>query len=161
MSETLRVCSKCRTAKPLSCFQRDARKTLGLRCDCRDCCTARHKRYRTTENGGARCREAVERYRKSAKGLVVVRKLSRRIVLRKHGLTEEDFRRLHKRQGGLCPICSAVLESGRTDIDHDHGTGKVRALLCRKCNLLLGYCQDSIDVLKAAIGYLENHKKME
>jgi dihydroorotase-like cyclic amidohydrolase len=43
-------------------------------------------------------------------------------------------------------------------VDHDHKTGKVRALLCRNCNTGLGNFQDSPELLKTAIQYLEEEK---
>lgn len=44
-------------------------------------------------------------------------------------------------------------------VDHDHKTGDVRALLCSRCNSLLGYADDSIELLKRAIAYLESFKE--
>jgi hypothetical protein len=38
--------------------------------------------------------------------------------------------------------------------DHDHATGMWRGYLCQRCNHLLGNARDSIDVLEAAIRYL-------
>lgn len=42
-------------------------------------------------------------------------------------------------------------------VDHDHRTGKVRALLCHKCNAALGNVNDSIDILKEMISYIDKH----
>lgn len=36
-------------------------------------------------------------------------------------------------------------------------TGKVRALLCHKCNAALGNVNDSIDILKEMISYIDKH----
>lgn len=54
---------------------------------------------------------------------------------KKYGWTEEDYRKVLEAQGGRCAICRQV----RTlFIDHDHGSGKVRGLLCNECNGILG-----------------------
>lgn len=34
--------------------------------------------------------------------------------------------------------------------------GKVRGLLCHKCNLMLGLCKDNVTLLNNAIKYLEH-----
>jgi hypothetical protein len=40
-------------------------------------------------------------------------------------------------------------------VDHDHKTGKVRGLLCHKCNKSIGGLQDSVVLLRKAADYLE------
>ena len=42
-------------------------------------------------------------------------------------------------------------------IDHCHITGKIRKLLCIRCNNALGFLDDSIERLKLCIQYLENN----
>jgi hypothetical protein len=42
-------------------------------------------------------------------------------------------------------------------IDHNHLTGKTRALLCDKCNVGLGSFRDNPDLLRKAAAYLEFH----
>jgi hypothetical protein len=79
-----------------------------------------------------------------------------------YGITLEQYDALLASQGTKCAICPATTPTGkgngRWHIDHDHKTGKVRGILCGRCNLLLGHAADSIEVLDLAIKYLERHK---
>lgn len=77
---------------------------------------------------------------------------ARRIELT-YGLSAADYQRLLAFQGGACAGCKGVRKY-RLNVDHDHATGLVRGLLCRRCNKLLRDVRDSIDVLAGAIDYL-------
>jgi hypothetical protein len=62
--------------------------------------------------------------------------------------------RLTYEQGGRCAICGEqVLDD--PCLDHCHATGKVRGVLCRKCNIGLGYFEDSPKLLALATAYLQ------
>lgn len=79
-------------------------------------------------------------------------------------LTAQQFDELWDRQGGRCAICSAILSIGTqngTHVDHDHDTGRIRGLLCPSCNRGLGQFKDDVDILKAAVSYLEKGGDLE
>lgn len=42
-------------------------------------------------------------------------------------------------------------------LDHCHASGKIRGVLCWRCNLALGYAGDSPDALRALAAYIESH----
>ena len=73
-----------------------------------------------------------------------------------HGITPHDWDELNEQQGGVCAICGDRERSrrGRLHIDHDHRTGKIRALLCSRCNCGLGAFGDDQSLMKLAIEYL-------
>lgn len=54
-----------------------------------------------------------------------------------------------------CQICGGKDSTKRLAIDHDHNTGKIRGVLCSKCNRALGYLNDNKELLQKAIAYLE------
>ena len=56
-----------------------------------------------------------------------------------------------------CAICGKPEVGRRLNIDHDHATGLVRGLLCRKCNAGIGLLGDNIEGLEAALEYLRRH----
>jgi len=78
-----------------------------------------------------------------------------------YGLTINDHSDLVKKQDGKCAICglqpSNENKYNQFYIDHNHTTGKIRGLLCNKCNFAIGHFNDSIDILKNAIKYLEEN----
>jgi hypothetical protein len=72
----------------------------------------------------------------------------------RYGLSAEDYRQMLERQGGLCAICLQAPHGYALHIDHCHATGRVRGLLCRKCNMAIGLFADNPDRLQRAIEYL-------
>jgi hypothetical protein len=81
----------------------------------------------------------------------------RRARERKYGVTHDQYLVLLEAQGGVCAICGNSEQKRQLAIDHDHETGEIRGLLCDRCNPMLGYAQDDIAVLEAAIAYLKKH----
>jgi hypothetical protein len=71
-----------------------------------------------------------------------------------YGLSVEDYNALLVQQGGVCAICRKPSEH-RLCVDHCHLTRRVRGLLCRKCNLGIGYFDDDPRLLRAAVPYVE------
>lgn len=81
--------------------------------------------------------------------------------LSQYGLTFAEHEKLRWDQNGLCAICGQPQRKGKTDdlvIDHDHGTGTVRGLLCQPCNLGLGNFEDDIERMEHAIAYVKHHR---
>ena len=74
---------------------------------------------------------------------------------RTYGITQEQYDELLEFQGGVCAICGGERRYNLA-VDHDHGTGRVRGLLCKRCNKrLLPAALDSPDLLLAAAAYLQ------
>jgi len=80
----------------------------------------------------------------------------RKHILKKYNLTQIEYEQLLTLQNNSCYICGIKQNMIKKNlcVDHDHATGKVRGLLCVKCNTLLGLCQDSISILQKSIEYL-------
>jgi formate dehydrogenase maturation protein FdhE len=75
----------------------------------------------------------------------------------KYGLEITEYKRMFRQQKGRCAICHKPQKSRWLAVDHDHKTGKVRSLLCTRCNTILGQSGDSLKLLRAVIQYLRNH----
>lgn len=76
-------------------------------------------------------------------------------LIKRYGITQADYEQVHYLQGGGCHLCGrGVDEVGQLVVDHCHSTGTLRGLLCRDCNMALGYVHDNETTLRKMIGYL-------
>ncbi len=118
----------------------------------------------------SRCRECARAwgrnyYHKSAERRAKARSA---YVRRKYGLAIEELERMLDLQENQCAIChrhwSACPPAKRVRyertflqhlcVDHDHRTGRVRALLCNACNTVLGLFEEDLERFASAIAYL-------
>ena len=86
----------------------------------------------------------------------------------KHGFTREEALEILREQNG-CKICGIKLSEDNRGwyMDHDHNCCPIntscekcrRGILCRSCNLMLGFAKDNIEVLDKAIKYLQVYKE--
>jgi hypothetical protein len=82
-----------------------------------------------------------------------------------YGLKPGQYEEMLNKQGGKCSICrepeaSPDRHTGRARglfVDHDHATGRVRGLLCMRCNIGVGQFRDDVDLMKLAIEYLNRN----
>lgn len=124
---------------------------------CKDCLaefvngTVSRMPKRPALHPGPRCtthHRAVVRSRKAAN--------HEKRVQETYGLEKGEYAQLHEFQLGHCAICRrATGASRRLSVDHDHADGKVRGLLCRPCNTMLGHARDRVDFFERAKAYLE------
>lgn len=71
------------------------------------------------------------------------------------GMTWEDYKQMERKQKSKCAICGeGPTERTRLTVDHDHVTGKIRGLLCHRCNLVIGRMEDNPKLLTSAAAYL-------
>ena len=87
------------------------------------------------------------------------RSSARKLTLRtKFSLSISDYNELLQKQGGVCAICLMRSTSNsyhkNLAVDHDHKTGRIRGLLCMRCNTALGAFNDDRHILQRAIVYL-------
>jgi hypothetical protein len=78
-----------------------------------------------------------------------------------YGMPIADYEKMRMAQDSRCAVCGkheSDTHRKRLFVDHDHVTGKIRALLCQQCNTALGMVNDDADILFALVGYLEEHK---
>jgi len=83
-------------------------------------------------------------------------------AFKKYGLSAAELADLRAAHAGRCGICATHRPGGKSNtefhIDHDHGTGAIRGLLCAACNTAIGLFQNNPTHLRAAADYLERHR---
>lgn len=81
-------------------------------------------------------------------------------IQKRYGISLKEYNSMLKDQNDSCYICKAHKDTQkrRLHIDHNHKTGKVRALLCHYCNATIGNAKEDIKRLTNIIGYLKEFK---
>lgn len=155
-------CYLCGESKPLSEYQPSVIKAgCGA---CRSCKYTAKRAYEQRQPQKAAA--ARNRHRKANLDhhRAVVRDYFRRnpdrrrdYNLRRYDITSQEYDRLLSAQGGACACCGATQnrDGKRLFVDHDHETGAIRGLLCRKCNAGIGALGDDIAGVERALAYLK------
>jgi hypothetical protein len=150
-SALVKTCGKCKQTKEFSFFYsksgplRYEGRPSGYSSNCKACISELHKTDRVKERrleirklGGARNSE----------------------LKREYGITLNDYYSMLALQGGACRICkrkdSGHITRKNLCVDHDHRTGRVRGLLCNRCNHAVGLFNDNPDICLSAAEYLTN-----
>jgi hypothetical protein len=90
--------------------------------------------------------------------------------LREYDLSVVEHRKLFIQQNGVCAICrepetastgEGITKPRALGVDHDHRSGRVRALLCLRCNLAIGHLRESPLLARAVATYLEQQLTKE
>lgn len=74
----------------------------------------------------------------------------------RYGIDREEFEQRARAQGGACAICGN--DEKRLVVDHNHSTGKVRDLLCDRCNRAVGVVEEP-GMVEKLLAYLDRHRE--
>jgi hypothetical protein len=142
----MKTCTNCKTEKPLAAFSRDKRRGHAARC--KECRKAEVNAWRAANRDSYNEKERARYARTPTKWSGHLK--------RRYGIDSVEYAERLKAQNGCCAICkaSAAALAETLAVDHDHATGKVRGLLCAKCNQMLGCARDRQEVLRAGAEYL-------
>ena len=144
MSELTKTCTTCGETKLISKFWKGSSKSLGVQHRCTKCGKAYNKKFWASKAGR---RTHLANKLKSS-----------------FGLSLGEYDSMLDAQGGVCLICGGTEGRKyrgvptRLAVDHDHKTGKVRGLLCYRCNSVLAFVNDDVDLLQTHINYINKHK---
>lgn len=120
--------------------------------------------WHNPQSRGRRCRPCYLLYMKKRYAEESPEK-RRNTVLKRYGTTSQEYDKLLEFQQGGCAICRQPPEEGKNlSVDHNHETNEIRGLLCRNCNLVLGYSKENENILWNTLEYLKRttwNKKIE
>jgi Recombination endonuclease VII len=126
-----RRCPRCQEIKALEDFSRNRSSKNGFGSYCKPCHNQVVRANRLKHHGSTRSFHPNRRYRVDAAQVAWM-------ILQ---------------QGGVCALCG----SGKPEhVDHDHGTKRVRGILCFNCNRGLGKFCDDTGLMGRAAEYLES-----
>ena len=158
---THKKCGKCKIEKPIKNFYQSKATKTGIYPNCKDCSKESKKRSREKSID---LKQKTKQYKQNYRKKHPERNNGyyRRRNLSKYNLSLLEYENILNSQNGACAIClkNEIINDNFNkmakllSIDHDHNTGKVRGLLCNKCNTGLGLFEDSIESLVKAIEYL-------
>jgi len=144
-----RVCKTCGKEKPLYQFVKDKTCSFGYSHRCRDC------------RGAMRSKDYYEKPEKRQKETRTPSQFREKHLKQTYGLTMAAYDNMAKAQDHRCSICGAHQEDlpYLLHVDHHHESGKIRELLCKNCNMLLGHAREDLSILDKAKEYLIRHKE--
>lgn len=137
MADT-KKCTKCNEVKSTDDFYWD-KTNKRFMSYCKQCGKAGVKKHRTDNPDKHRQYHRTHKYKTQ------------------FDLTVGEYEELLAQQDGKCAICQTAPGKKMLAVDHDHNTGRVRALLCTACNTGLGLFKDDPVLLARAISYLDFH----
>lgn len=166
----MKQCSTCKNNKPISEFYVSRRRDGEIMAYCKKCSYASVQKWR--EENKEKWKQKQQRYhQKNKESIYEKRKLrknidsentitkqklyNRKSLLKKYGLTIEQYEHILIQQDRKCKICkSDFSKKKKAVIDHDHKSQKIRGLLCVGCNVSLGHIERD-GFLEKAIEYLK------
>lgn len=82
-------------------------------------------------------------------------------LIKKFGITLDEYHVIAKKQKNICKICgkketvkSRKINVNYLAVDHDHKTGKIRGLLCFKCNTTIAHIEGNKGIIEAISRYI-------
>lgn len=155
-------CSRCKKEKEVKEFHKSKKDILNRKPACKECIKIDSKEYYL--NNIRKIKQRVSHYNKKYPEKHKILRTNNHLQKR-YGLNLKEYKILLKYQNSVCAICkqketrkdSHSNNVTKLSIDHCHKSGKVRGILCNKCNNGLGRFKDDIKLLKSAIDYLKRN----
>jgi len=155
----MKTCNRCKVEKSETEFYKNCATPHGLTYACKPCCAElrrenRHRHANDPVHKKSRAEWKKDYLRRNPDRAAVYRLRAR---LKLYGLTEAQYTTFRLDQKNLCACCQRPLDD-KWVVEHSHKSGKVRGLVCVKCNNGIGMFEDNPALLRLAIQYLEKHQ---
>lgn len=173
----LKTCKKCERLLPQTEFYKNRGMRDGLLNDCKDCVLAYQASLWANQETRSKIQRRQKRFYADNQSEILAKEAARRATWtdeqreylqeRRHGLPRGTYRRMLGEQCGGCKVCGNPPGVRRLAFDHDHACcpgpyscGQcVRALLCSRCNVLLGQSEEDPALLRQLADYLESARQ--
>ncbi len=134
-------CSCCKATKPITEFGKDRKCKDGYRYSCYECFREYNKKFYHKNT-----KKAMSRNRKSN-------------YKRLYKIPVHEYDKMLEKQNDGCAICGELnLDGRRLAVDHNHNTGKIRGLLCQRCNgFIVGIIEKYPELIQKSVEYLKKH----
>jgi hypothetical protein len=165
-------CYKCESFKEKDSFYNDKSTVDGKAAYCKKCKQPTSKKWITDNREASNKHKQTWRERNREQDLANKAKYRKdnreklkesyrdHILKKKYGITRAEYDAMLLSQNGVCAICKQTCSTGKSlAVDHNHETDKIRALLCRDCNITLGLMKEDAARLRAAALYLETYNR--
>ena len=168
-----KICKTCKQSLPITEYYKDPKSKDRLFYSCKKCNSTYRKEIRRknpkTEEQLKINREKnkihYERNKEKKAIYVKQRRTDHPEIYRdlaykyKYGISIVDYKKLLVEQNNCCAICKISQKdiNYHLVVDHCHISNNVRGLLCRNCNLSLGYFKDDIQTIQNSITYLKKY----
>lgn len=146
MEKEFKPCIVCKVSKMRTDFHKNLNAD-GLFNVCKKCHYIRYTEHRKDPKN----KEKWRRYRQNG------------VFKRRYGITLEQYEKMVTDQENKCLICKkepdnyGPKQNHVLSVDHCHKTGKIRGLLCHRCNTALGAFHESPEIIIKALEYIKNH----
>lgn len=146
-AELTKRCPKCKNTKKYNEFS--LRKNGYLFSWCRQCHN-NHRRARLLDPGVKQKEKAQRDARRAANPV----KADNARLKHRYGITSDQKASLIEQQNKECAICCGLITFSAC-VDHNHTSGIVRGILCKRCNTAIALFQENTYILRSAIFYLK------
>lgn len=155
----MKICNKCNIEKPLTEFHSSKLKYKandGKRPTCKLCRRMYDPKW-WQQNREKACEISKKWQRRNPDA--TKRNSKNQNLKWNYGITLDHFNKMCLEQGDTCAICKKDNSQFTKTlfVDHCHKTGKIRGLLCKKCNSGLGFLGETVEDLERAIEYLKKY----